>query len=100
MPWVKIASISEVSPGSAKTVNASGKDLALYNIGGTFYCTDNTCLHRGGPLGEGMLDAENVTCPWHGWMYNVKSGQCETNPAMKLKTYPVQVQGTDVMVEM
>ena len=99
MEWVRVASVGEVAPGSTKAVNANGRDLALYNVSGTFYCTDGTCLHRGGPLGEGIMDNDNVTCPWHGYVYNVKTGQCETNPAMKLKTYTVQVQGSDVMVE-
>ena len=100
MTWVRAASVSEIASGECKTVNVQGKALALYNVNGTFACTDNTCLHRGGPLGEGMLDGGVVTCPWHGWQYNVKSGACYVNNALTLKTYPTKTEGNDVMVEL
>src|SRR5436309_1879019 len=53
--FVKVASLSELQPGICKTVEAGGKTLALFNVDGTVYALDNTCLHRGGPLGEGIL---------------------------------------------
>ncbi len=96
---VKVASVSEVPLGKAKTINVKGTPIALYNVGGKFYATHNTCLHRGGPLGEGQLEGETITCPWHGWQYNVETGQCSTNPAAKLKTFKVEVKGQDIYVE-
>jgi nitrite reductase/ring-hydroxylating ferredoxin subunit len=79
-------------------VEINGKALALFNIDGTFYAIDNTCLHRGGPLGEGEVEGDEVSCPWHGWQYNVKTGVCVNNPAAKVATYQVKVDGTDLKV--
>lgn len=93
---VRVASTSELEPGQCKVVAAAGREVALYNVGGTFYATDNTCLHRGGPLGEGFLEGNIVTCPWHGWTYDVTTGVCPVNPNVCVKTYPVKVEGTEI----
>ena len=68
---VKIANADELSPGTGMVVETNEKSLAVFNVDGTFYVIDNTCVHRGGPLGEGDLEGEVVTCPWHNWEYNV-----------------------------
>jgi nitrite reductase/ring-hydroxylating ferredoxin subunit len=96
--FVKVASISDLNPGTAMTVVVNGKDIALYNVGGKIYATDNTCLHQGGPLGEGILEGEVVTCPWHMWEYNVCTGEKVGNNSIKLATYPVEVDGADIKV--
>jgi nitrite reductase (NADH) small subunit/3-phenylpropionate/trans-cinnamate dioxygenase ferredoxin subunit len=96
--YVKIASTSDLPPGSAKTVEVNGKAIALFNVGGTIFATDNACLHRGGPLADGMLEGEVVTCPWHLWEYNVRTGEKVGNTSLKVATYPVRVEGADVKV--
>ena len=96
--FVKAANLSELPPGSAKVVEVAGKTLALFNVGGTVYATDNTCLHQGGPLGEGELIGEVVVCPWHQWEYNVRTGENIGDPLLKLTTYPVQVEGGEIKV--
>ena len=70
----KIAETKDVAPGSGKVVEAEGHSIALFNVGGTFYAIDNACSHRGGPLGEGALTGEVVTCPWHRAQFNVETG--------------------------
>jgi nitrite reductase/ring-hydroxylating ferredoxin subunit len=97
--WVKVASKSELSPGQCKTVRADGKSVALYNADGTFYATDDVCIHKGGPLGEGALEGTTITCPWHQWQYDVTTGKNTVNPQMGVDTYPVKVEGDDVMIE-
>ena len=99
MALVKVATVEEIDPGTGSVVTADGKEIALFNLEGTYYAIDNTCKHLGGPLGEGDLEAEIVTCPWHGWEYNVKTGDCKMDATIRVETYPVQVQGTDVMVD-
>jgi nitrite reductase/ring-hydroxylating ferredoxin subunit len=96
--FVKVASLSELAPGSAKAVEVKGKAIALFNVQGTIYATDNTCLHQGGPLGEGELMGEVVICPWHQWEYNVRTGEKVGNSPVKIVTYPVQVEGSDIKV--
>lgn len=96
--FVRVASTDDVKPGMGIVVEMNDKALALFSIDGTIYAIDNTCVHRGGPLGEGDLEGEVVTCPWHGWQFNVKTGGCVNNPAAKIDTYQVKVEGTDIKV--
>jgi nitrite reductase (NADH) small subunit len=96
--FVRVASTSDIPAGEGRTVEVEGKQIALFNCEGRFYAIDNTCKHRGGPLGEGELDGTTVTCPWHGWTYDVTSGQSPDDPACAVDTYAVKVEGDDVMV--
>lgn len=98
--WIQIAKTDEISPGTGIVVEAMDKCLAVFNVDGAFHVTDNMCLHRGGPLGEGDLEGETVTCPWHGWEYNVKTGHCATNPSSNIKSYEAVVENGDVKVEL
>jgi len=95
---VRVAGVHDVKPGESRVVVVSGRPVALFNVNGTFYATDNTCLHRAGPLGEGFLDGAVVTCPMHGWQYDVRTGQSFMNPTAKLRIYRVVVEGDDVKV--
>ena len=97
---VKVAKVSDLSLGEGKTVDASGQEIALFNVDGAFYAIGNTCVHRGGPLGEGALEGDVVTCNWHGWKYNVRNGVSPVNPAARVPSYRVQVQGSDIFVEL
>lgn len=94
----KVAKTSEIPAGSAKVVEAGGKTLAVFNCDGTFYATDNTCLHQGGPLGEGSVSGTTVTCPWHGWEYDVTSGAATMDPSVKVQTFAVKVEGDDILI--
>lgn len=95
----KIASTQDIAVGCGKVVQASQEVLALFNIDGKFYAIDNTCPHRGGPLGEGDLEGCVVTCPWHGWNFDVTTGCSQDIPDEKIKTYSCKVEGDDVWVE-
>lgn len=96
--FVKVANISDLAPGKCLAVAAGGKTIALFNVEGAFFALDNTCLHRGGPLGEGILEGDVVTCPWHMWEYNVRTGEKVGTPSIKVASYPVQVDGNDIKV--
>ena len=97
---IKIATTDELTPGTGMVAEVKDKSIALFNVDGTFYAIDNTCIHRGGPLGEGDLDGEVVTCPWHSWEFNVKTGVSVNNPPACVATYPVVIEGSEVKVEM
>ena len=96
--YVKVLSTSDLAEGQGKVVQAGDKAIAVFNVGGTVYAIDNTCLHRGGPLGEGELEGSVVTCPWHMWEYDVRTGEKVGAPTVKAVTYPVQVEGPDIKV--
>ena len=96
--FVKVASSGDLKPGENKVVDVNGTEVALFNVDNEFFAISNTCLHRGGPLGEGFLEGDTVTCPWHGWKYNVKTGANAMIPTAKVANYQVKVEGNDVLV--
>ena len=96
----KVAKVSEIPTGTGKVVEIDGKAIAVFNCDGAFYATENTCKHRGGPLGEGMLSGTAVTCPWHGWEYDVTSGACSMDASVKNQAFAVKVEGEDVLVSL
>ena len=96
---VRVADVSDVPPGSSKEVLADDQVVALFNVDGKFYALDGVCPHAGGPLGEGTLRGTVVTCPWHGWQFDVTNGQHCLNARLTHTCYPVSVEGDDVLVE-
>ncbi len=98
--FVKVATTGDLAPGQGKMVEVDGKKIALFNLEGSFDAIDDTCTHRGGPLSEGEIEGEQVTCPWHGAIFDIKSGEVLGPPAPKgVARYNVRVAGTDIEVE-
>jgi nitrite reductase (NADH) small subunit len=97
--FVKICKTSDVKAGSGKSIEVNGKPVAVFNIEGSFYAINDTCRHRGGPLGEGELDGKTVICPWHGWRYDVTTGANELVPDLPTDRYEVKVEGDDVLAD-
>lgn len=96
----KVATVDEVPPGEMKLVEVDGQDVVLTNVGGAFYAFDAQCTHQGGPLADGFLVNDVVECPWHGGQFNVKTGEVVgPPPARPIPTYSVQVEGTDISVD-
>ena len=99
MPFVRAIRKDEIPAGMIRELQLDGKVIALANVEGKLYAINNVCLHRGGPLGQGELKGQVVTCPWHGWQYDVTTGKVAVNPAVGVETYPVEVRGDDVYVD-
>ncbi|HXH85035.1 MAG TPA: non-heme iron oxygenase ferredoxin subunit [Candidatus Tectomicrobia bacterium] len=95
----RVASAGDLAAGQGRVVQVGGRAVALFNVDGTYYAIDNTCAHRGGPLGEGDLEGHTVVCPWHGWRWDVTTGASANNPALRLGCYAVAVEGDDVYIE-
>jgi nitrite reductase/ring-hydroxylating ferredoxin subunit len=96
--FVTVARVEELPPGSVKTVVADGEKIALSHVDGGFYATQAECLHLKGPLCEGRLEGAVLACPWHGWQYDVRTGENEFDRAIRLRTYEVRVEDGDVKV--
>ena len=104
-----VAKKEEIPPGQAIAVEVNGKRIAIFNVDGTFYAIDDTCTHRGGPLSEGDVEKSRleVTCPWHGAVYDLRTGQArDEGPYMRgaseaahLKSYKVEVDGSDLKID-
>ena len=98
--FVKVAKAGQIAPGEARAVEAGGKTIALFNIDGTFFAIDDTCTHKGGPLSEGTVEGTEVTCPWHGAVFDITSGAVLAMPAPRhVARYPVRVTGEDIELE-
>ena len=98
--FVKVATTIEVEPGKARLVDVKGRPIALFNVDGNFFAVDNTCTHRGGPLTEGAISGHEVTCPWHGARFDVRTGKAVGPPAQRaVVCYAVRITGTDVELE-
>lgn len=97
---VRVAGVGEINPGEARVVEAAGKSIAVFNVDGRYYAIDNTCPHRGGPLGEGDVDGTVVTCPWHAWRWDVTTGANTNNPAVKVACYPVTPEAGSLFVDL
>jgi nitrite reductase (NADH) small subunit len=98
--FIKIASQSELPANNeVKEMKAGDKTICVANVDGQICAMENTCLHMGGPLGEGVIDGGKVICPWHGWAWDPKTGQ-GPGPDAKVDVYPVKVEGGEVLVEM
>jgi nitrite reductase (NADH) small subunit len=90
-----------IAPGEARVVEAGGKHIAIFNIDGTFHAIGDTCTHRGGPPSEGMVVGTEVTCPWHGGVFDVTSGAVLAAPAPRgVARYDLRVNGEDIEVEL
>lgn len=100
MARVRVAAVGELPSGEARVVEAGGRMLALFNVDGAYHCIDNTCPHRGGPLGEGELEGRVVSCPWHAWRWDVTTGANTNNPAVRVTAFPVVVEGGALFVDL
>ena len=98
--FVKAAKTDEIAPGQSKMLEVNGKKIAIFNVAGSFYAIDDTCSHRGGSLSQGMIEGEKITCPWHGAVFDIRSGEVLGPPAPKgVARYNVRVDGVQIEVE-
>ncbi len=96
---VRVAAYRDIPPGRMIYVEIDGLPIALANIAGVIYAFSDSCRHDGGPLSSGVLIGETVTCPWHGWTYNVRTGKAIVPPVgIRIPTYETRIEGNDVFV--
>ncbi len=109
MPNYIVATVDEIPPGGRKIVEVAGRSLGVFNLGGEYVALRNRCPHQGGPLCMGVLSGfveatepgayrytrqgEVLRCPWHGWEFDIKTGQSWFNPSgVRVRRYPVRVE--------
>ncbi len=97
----RVASLGEVPAGQLKLVELDGTRIVLARVGDRVYACGDTCSHRGGPLSEGKLSGSRLACPWHGWMYDVRTGQCLfPGRGAGVPVYPVRLAADQILVEL
>jgi nitrite reductase/ring-hydroxylating ferredoxin subunit len=98
--YIRAIDVGELAPGEGKLIEIEGKSIALFNVEGAFYAIDDACPHNGGPLSEGRLQGKQVTCSWHGSIFDLATGAVLDEPAtVPVACYPVRVVGSDVEIE-
>jgi nitrite reductase/ring-hydroxylating ferredoxin subunit len=98
MAFVTVARVEDVPPGTVAHVRAGEEEIAVANVGNEFFATQGHCLHLKGPLGRGELAGTVLTCPWHGWQYDVRTGLNEFDHAIQLRTYEVRVEDGEIQI--
>ena len=97
--FTKVASTEEIPSGRIKLVDLGGVRIAVANAAGTFYAFSDECTHDGGPLSEGELEGECVTCPWHFSRFNIRTGEVVDSPAEEeIPVYETKVEDGGVFV--
>jgi nitrite reductase/ring-hydroxylating ferredoxin subunit len=93
-----VARADDIPPGTLVAVQVDEHEIAIANVGGEFFATQGHCLHLNGPLGHGCLEGTVLSCPWHGWQYDVRTGKNEFDHAIQLQTFEVRVEDGEVKV--
>ncbi|MDB6094677.1 MAG: putative Rieske-type ferredoxin [Verrucomicrobia bacterium] len=94
-----VTSLAAIPPGTALGFNVAGNSVAVFNVDGKLYAMNNTCPHAGAPLSDGYIKGCIVSCPWHGWDFDVTTGRMSGQAEDCQTTYPVHVNGDQVEVE-
>ncbi len=98
---VRIAAKAELPPeNQAREFTAGEKVICVANVDGEFCALDNVCLHRGGPLGQGVVLDGKLVCPWHAWAWDPHTGQCTHAAETRVAVYSLRIEGDDVLVEL
>ncbi len=98
--WHRIADVADCPPGKCLEAVAGDRIVALYNVDGQFFALDGVCPHQGGPLGKGRLEGCIVTCPWHGWQFDVTSGQHQLSVTIRQERFDVRVDRNEISVNL
>jgi nitrite reductase (NADH) small subunit len=96
MSWQKLAAVADCPPGSGKEIVVADRVVALFNVDGQFFALDGVCPHQGGPLAEGELTGCIVTCPWHGWQFDVRTGAHQLSKNISQPTFETKIEAAEV----
>ena len=101
MREVRVATLAELAPGEPKLVEVGDVRVVLARVGDAVYACGDVCAHRGGPLSLGKLSGTRLACPWHGWMYDVRTGLCVfPGRGASVPSYPARVDANEVWLSM
>jgi len=99
--WIRVAGVDDVPAGEAAPIEIMGLNLALYNVDGTFFCTDNVCSHAYALLSEGWLEGHLIECPLHNGQFDVRTGRGQGSPITEdIRSYQVKIDDSDVLIRL
>ena len=95
-----VGRVDEFARGRGRMVTVNGRHVALFRLGDEFFALDNMCLHRGGPLCDGEIENDVVTCPWHFWSYDIRTGTQVQDPRVGVSKHEVRIEGEVISVRL
>jgi nitrite reductase (NADH) small subunit len=98
--WIPVAMADECPPGTSIERVADGRMVAIANVAGTFHAIDGLCPHQGGPLGTGTLCGTTLTCPWHGWQFDVTTGRHRVSATVRQTVHEIRAEGGRLLVRL
>ena len=99
--WIRVASTEDVPAGEATAVELMGLNLAVYNVEGDFFCTDNICSHAYALLSAGWLEGHLIECPLHNGQFDVRTGEGQGAPITEnIRAYPVKIENEDILIRL
>lgn len=98
--WLAVGRVEDCPPGALFECVVEETVVALFNVAGEYHALDGVCPHQGGPLGKGQLSGKCVTCPWHGWQFDVCTGQHALNVRIVQPRFAVRVEDGVILVEL
>ena len=96
--FVKLATVDDLPPGGSLEIEFEGHIYALFNVDGVVSAIDGICAHQGGPLADGPVRGGMVTCPWHGWQFDIRTGATPVSSRIRQAVFEVKIEGRDVLV--
>ena len=101
MAWQRAASVADMEPDKGLPVTIGAKQLAIYRVGENFYALEGVCPHAEALLSDGFIDGDKVECPLHQALFHIPTGKCLGPPADRdLATFPVKVEGNDILIDL
>ena len=95
---IRIRGGAALANGQARAARAGRYEVAIFNVGGELFALENTCPHQGGPLADGWLEGPMITCPWHGWCFDVRTGKMTLGDYARVARFAVMRDGPDLLV--
>jgi nitrite reductase (NADH) small subunit len=96
--WVATMKLAELPAGAVAEIVVGEAIVALINVDGELFALDGMCSHQGGPLGKGRLDGCTLTCPWHGWQYDARTGKQLLSETIRQRRYATRIEGDTIWV--
>lgn len=97
-PFTRLRGAGRLAPGSSLTARTGRYEVAVFNVGGEVFALENSCPHQGGPLADGWLRDGFITCPWHGWCFDVRTGRMSLGDFARVARFEVVRDGADLLI--
>ena len=98
--WIPVATVADCPPGRGIERVAGDRMIAIVNVDGAFHAIDGLCPHQGGPLGTGAVCGTTLTCPWHGWQFDVTTGRHLISPTVRQQVHEIRVAAGQLLVRL